>query len=302
MRPLSACKEAVLLIACLFLVLVGPGQARGESFRCSRAGSGGPSLQWAERNIAYGLAFGTELGVGISLTELLEVMDSAFAEWQSPDCSDLSFTFEGVSEAFQTGFRRSQPNANGIAYASEWSFNPDAVALTITSFDTGSGRLLDADITLNGEHFDFVVFEAGCETDASDQGPMDLQNVLTHEVGHLVGLDHPPSTPSNSATTMFGTSQACETLKRDLSTGDVEGLCTIYPAGQPTRSCYAADSIGFEVVSSGSETGSGCRHFGAPVGPASWLLGMALFLLVRFRRRRMADPRHGRRHHAMCDP
>ncbi len=268
-------------VAFAAMMVLGESAVHAESFRCSRAGSGGPSLQWSEREVSYGIAFGTAEAVGLSVTEFIELAERSFGAWQGAACSDIRFSFEGVDPEFEPGFRAGGLNANGIGHAESWPHDPEAIALTTTSFDTRSGRLLDADIELNGDDHRFVIADVACD---AETGEMDLENVLTHEVGHFVGLDHPPSTPSNATTTMFGTSSPCETSKRSLSQGDLLGLCTIYPVGEPTRSCHAPDSIGFRVLSRDDGLEGGCRGARVPRSEPSFTGLVGFWALLAFLR------------------
>src|SRR5205823_1096270 len=51
------------------------------------------------------------------------------------------------------------------------------------------GTILDADIELNDLDYTFVVLPAG-GTARPGTTSVDLENTLTHELGHLQGLDH----------------------------------------------------------------------------------------------------------------
>ncbi|MEM1024401.1 MAG: matrixin family metalloprotease [Myxococcota bacterium] len=261
-----------LIIIVAFLVLAGE-QARAEAFRCARSdGNRGPSLRWEIREVPWGVEPTLLRTVSGGRERVLQTVDDAFAAWEGPACSDMAFRFVGADARFVPGFNEQGETRNAIALQQDWLYDADAIAITVSTFTT-DGVLLDADIELNGASFDFVLVEDGC---AEEQ--MDLGNVLTHEVGHLLGLAHPPQTPSNRATTMFATSSPCETAKRSLSTGDVEGLCTIYPSSGQTQVCHGADDLGFEVVETEDGFG-GCSNLGAGAGIST--LGLALFLLLR---------------------
>jgi hypothetical protein len=261
------------------VALLAGRAAEAESFRCSRAsGNQGPSLRWSERDLAWGLSPSLFDGISAGRDAVLDAARASFDAWQAESCSDLSFSFAGADARFEPGFTIGGENRNAVGLSEDWSFDPDTVALTITTFDTRTGVLLDADIELNGESFDFVVQDGRCDP---DRGQMDLGNTLTHEAGHFIGLDHPPNTPSNRATTMFASAPACETSKRTLSAGDVEGLCTIYPRDGPTGVCYRADDLGFRVVER-DDGFEGCRCARQP-GPGGlvWIGGWGLLVISR---------------------
>ena len=58
------------------------------------------------------------------------------------------------------------------------------------------GTILDADVELNDINFTFVV-EPTTQQPRAGTEVSDLENTLTHELGHVLGLDH---TCANAAT------------------------------------------------------------------------------------------------------
>ncbi|NJK89924.1 MAG: hypothetical protein HC923_11390 [Myxococcales bacterium] len=144
--------------------------------------------------------------------------------------------------------------------------------------DRNTGEMLGADILLH-ERFTFLDAVGGL-CDPNGQGrPTDLQNTMTHEVGHMVGLDHPPLDPPFDQSTMAFNSGRCETSKRTLEADDEDGICTVYPSGLASVPCSAPAPR--------SDEGGGCRGTGKlDAGMSLLTVAASLFLLFRRRRRR----------------
>lgn len=60
-----------------------------------------------------------------------------------------------------------------------------------------------------------------------DASKMDVQNIITHEIGHSAGMNDLYSS-SCSEETMYGYSTEGETKKRDLNSGDITGIRKLY--------------------------------------------------------------------------
>jgi len=85
----------------------------------------------------------------------------------------------------------------------------------------------DADIWLNAErnHFTTDPLTTLCREGVG--GDLDLESLVTHELGHVFGLDHPDGTsPANL--TMFWAQRNCSSAYRTLGLGDVLGLRRLY--------------------------------------------------------------------------
>jgi MYXO-CTERM domain-containing protein len=131
----------------------------------------------------------------------------------------------------------------------------------------------------------------------------DLQNTLTHEIGHFLGLAHPcgsgsgspevPCTSTYADRTMYPFEVPGEIAKRTLAADDVAGICALYPgpAAAAVSSLRAPASFSPEAVVQSPATGDvcmprrssggGCSTGGGP-GAAGLL---ALAAIARLRRR-----------------
>src|SRR5262249_18279867 len=61
----------------------------------------------------------------------------------------------------------------------------------------------------------------------------DIQNTVTHEIGHALGLDHNTS----SSSTMFNSATTGDTTKRTVDPGSQQFVCDVYPKGGAPRDC-----------------------------------------------------------------
>lgn len=251
------------------------------AFKCSRvAPDSGPSLVWMERAIPWFAEDDVFMLLGDRAIGEEEVFGS-FSAWEDVECSDLTLPFQGTAPALVAEYKDGQINRNVlVVLKSGWDYDSGAIAVTTSAYDTRSGRVVDADIEINDEDFDFAVVDATCREGA---GTMDLRNTLTHEVGHVIGLEHPPNTSRYQNTTMFASAPPCETKKRTLETDDRDGICHIYPTGAPTAQCFPPEGPSFVVVDSDEGYG-GCSHAGRTGAPLATILLIGGFLFALSRR------------------
>src|SRR5690606_4975210 len=107
------------------------------------------------------------------------------------------------------------PNANVVMFQDyKWDYTSqdNTLAKTTVTYDSETGAIRDADIELNHAFNEFTLTDDGVV--------YDLQAVLTHEIGHFIGLDH----TSDPAATMNAGYAKGDTHQRDLDADDVAGL------------------------------------------------------------------------------
>ena len=146
-----------------------------------------------------------------------------------------------------------------------WEHSSSAIAITSTSYTPASGRDLDSDIELNSPSF---LFTTGVPVIT------DVQNTVTHEVGHLLGLAH----INLDGSTMNAKAESGELRKRTLDTGSKQFICDVYPKGKPTKTCQ----IPVLTSSLGASAKAGCST--ADTGVLAGLAALTLAMRVRRRR------------------
>lgn len=145
--------------------------------------------------------------------------------------------------------------------------DPAAIGLTTVMYVNtpgrpGDGTILDADVELNDVNYTFTTDPANA-TPRDGTQLADLENTLTHELGHVQGLahtcwDHTTPTPPldeqgqpipdcadpdlpakiTDATMYPFASAPGETTKRSLSDDDMRGVCDVYQPLTSHLGCY----------------------------------------------------------------
>jgi len=133
-----------------------------------------------------------------TLVENTNAAVQARTDWAANDIHTILFDETNTSGYF--------PGASGI------------VAVTPVFFFS-NGLIDDADIIFNGKDFQF--------TTSGQAGRMDVQDVGTHELGHLLGLDH----SGWAGATMYPYVDPSVILHRSVSADDISGLRNAYPNG-----------------------------------------------------------------------
>jgi hypothetical protein len=257
--------------------------------------------------------------------DVFSIIQKSMQNWQTltQGCGYLQLNFDqpGAVEAHLDGknvvkFRKDKWCHPEDDQNHDVCYDSHAAAITTVFYldrpgEGQDGYIIDADIELNNIDFTFVNVMLG--QPLPSPRPMtsiaDLENTLTHELGHLQGLDHtckdtatpanevdengnPPPPCGNLSTltpadlvkvreaTMFNQAMAGETKKRSPEADDVAGICAIYPLDKSSQhgECKHTNLDDYQT--------RGCQFVPGPAGGAALLLCVLALLATRLVRRR----------------
>jgi hypothetical protein len=237
----------------------------------------GEHLHWERACIDWWISeSGTE---DVTFAEAQIAATASFKTWDELDEIFISFQARGLTCVDGVGFSNSLGAHNIVTWrdgTGAWPYTARVVGLTSLTYDTTTGVIVDADIELNSEDFTFAV----------DGSPyrIDLQQAVTHEVGHVLGLGH----SEEEASVMYYYAGPGRMDKRILHDDDITAVSLTHGvADAPGGSCANQDAIVYSEQSPFCpEKPQGCRATKTIPNPWKLLLLGSFVLLGICRRRR----------------
>ncbi len=242
----------------------------------------GHPIVWGKSTLTY--RFHEAGSTQLIREEARAAIRAAFHRWSDAICPDgrrTSLRFvegEDVVEAKPLEKNTQAEEPFGIFFRDlGWPYDDvdETLAKTNTTFDKKTGKLLYADMEVN--------MTRRFSTDESSE-EIDLQAVMTHEVGHYIGLNHSKVKHSIMAESYCTLDDRCEKGKvaaRRLSDDDIDALCTLFPPD----GVESLDEPEGPISCAASPAASRTRSVVAEGGLAASLL-LGLVAAVRRRRAR----------------
>ena len=285
------------LVVGLAAVLAAPAAA----YVRTRSPDGKFPLLWSDPRVTMTLrTSGPQI---VTAADFIGAARRSAATWSDPALStSLAFAIDATSDA-PSGTHFDQVNA--VSFRTDSWKEPmyPEQALALTTVWSQDGLIVDADTEINAAD---PRFQWGVLPDDPAQAALaaevDLQNALTHEFGHVIGLSHPctladpparPETDDQGApvlscsdpalpasvrdATMFPSSEAGSIAERTLSPDEIKAVHDLYPVRGAAAPVLADRSGGCVVAPTAEE-------------PAA-LVVAALSIAMLFARRRRAPTR-----------
>jgi hypothetical protein len=193
--------------------------------------SGVGRVAWSDAKPVFHLNR-TALPTGVNERTVEEVLVAALDAWTEPECTVVNPRFGGWVE----GNAGPGDGFNTVQWAPDWTaraFLADAPGHADIQYraidDVWS--ISEADVYLNAENFAW--------SEAGNAESTDLFAVLTHELGHALGLYHPCEPDGSDGAPVCGGGGAVEAeatmnpfyspAQRTLAPDDRDGICFLYP-------------------------------------------------------------------------
>jgi hypothetical protein len=185
--------------------------------------------RWSSMPIRYFVT--NRAANGASAAQLQGAAAASFASWSQVPTASLSASFAGFTSAEPV--RDDGATVIGFQQHDELE---RTLGVTTFTLDRTTGALVEADIFLNSA-FAWSVAPGG------ESNKFDVQSILTHEIGHLLGLGH--SLMGETALRAEGGRRVIAkravmfpiayvvgtTLDRTLQDDDIAGVSATYPTG-----------------------------------------------------------------------
>lgn len=180
----------------------------------------GLAVHWPSSSNTIDIYVNSSNGQALNEALVQTIAASSIVNWNG--LSGITLRKNATSGAGQSDF-------NEVYFSSDPSFfsGTGVVGITQVGYRELTGEIVEADILIN-DNFSF-------STDSFDSSY--LGNVVTHEVGHFLGLGHGQVTGS----TMF---YALSRGQHKVSEDDKAGLYSTYPNSDPTKGTLSGTIIG----------------------------------------------------------
>ncbi len=244
----------------------------------------GPRLHWGSSCVSFDVQKDGSPLRGISYDVAHEAIVAGFSQWLNADCGDsrtpgITVSDYGPVECRTPEYNQDAPNANVFMFRDDdWPYENaiDTLALTTLIYDADSGEIYDADVEVNTVQTRMVTRDVG-------DFDIDFNSVITHEIGHFLGLSHSDAQGS----TMHRSYRPGQTDMATIEYDDAQGVCAVLAPDREVTSTSCDPRHGFSEDCALPETTCAFAPARAAASVPGALLGaLGLSWLARRKRSR----------------
>lgn len=197
-----------------------------EFAKPSGAGKGGGGTT-CYSYITSGAKWRSEEPWGIStinapVADVTGILQTAVSQWENADnpANSIMGPFDSFMIVDASSIGVTMNDKNEVAFG---DIVDEGVIAATWVWRTTAGPPSQRYIAEWDQIYDVVSFNWSTNGDSNS---MDFANIVTHEIGHSVGMGHPDSTCTLE--TMYAYANNGEIIKRDLHDGDIVGVNRLY--------------------------------------------------------------------------
>ncbi len=218
----------------------------------------GAPLFWPTSCVSYAMnQRGTQ---DLDPADTREIIKKSFQSWTDVPCpnggvASMTFQERDPVECKTSQYNKTAPNLNVILFQDDdWKYRgiDGTLAKTSVTYNDQTGEIYDADIEVNAANNTVTI------TDDPRKVEYDLQAILTHEVGHFIGIAHSP----DPGAVMYASYSPGSTSQRTLTDDDVGAVCAIYPPNSGVV-CNVEPKNGFSATCDGTDDSGGICSVGS---------------------------------------
>ena len=241
----------------------------------------GNLLHWGSSCVSFDVQRDGSALRGIGYDAAHEAIRAGFSEWLNADCGggvgpSVKISDFGPVECRTAEYNQDSPNANIFMFRDDgWPYENaiDTLALTTLIFNADTGEIYDADVEVNTFESPMAIGDVG-------HGDIDFASVITHEIGHFLGLSHSDIAGSTMRPSYAPGNTAMASIEQD----DIDGVCATLAPNREVHTDSCEPRHGFSTDCAVPD--SSCQLSpGSPGGIASLLVGLLGLSSMLTRRR-----------------
>lgn len=160
----------------------------------------------------------------VGSANLAVIAANGFSDWSNATLSSTSATPKVVfTKGANTTVSRSA--FDGLNVITWGRTQGTALGVTYIRYYSSTGIVVDVDTIMNKK----FPWKWSNSSSCAYPDAYDAENILNHELGHWMGLDDMYDSANYQHATMFGYGSKGEVKKNTLTTGDIQGILSIYP-------------------------------------------------------------------------